>query len=506
MKKLLNQYMKEVSEPFNKEWILSRNDDNILQHVRDIFKSLEILPEIHIDPNDITLETDESTFGPIKQQGKYYKPVLASRLNKIHYKVTIDGIEKPIEKDLYMNKMLDHCFYINEGIRYFLVWQIVDSSSYSFENGVAFKSLLMPIILISKNRFTTESFKGRALSNLPIYESSLFKKLVPPILYILGKYALESLSKAGMTKIADVDAFTSYNDPGIIQYLSDFFGFEIKFSDKLDDLIEDGRDIFTIQNNKKVGCYFSIPEDKVDSKEGRALIASLCYLKQIDKKANVVFSYDNLINMWYWLNLIAGYYNKSNDIFKKYEKIKGVYISLKRLIDEPTRKILRLDDEYKQDVYGIFKYSMMNFDYLSTTDGQDLTNKRIRLYEYVLYPLRSYFGKKIYSILTDPTVSIQKIEKIFTSLSPMYLIKECITSELLHYFNSTNEYNLYGALLRYTFGGPQGYTNSVSIAQRSLHPSYTGRLSLIASNAGNPGISGTVVPFIKVYDGYFTKK
>ena len=70
MKKLLNQYMKEVSEPFNKEWILSRNDDNILQHVRDIFKSLEILPEIHIDPNDITLETDESTFGPIKQQGK----------------------------------------------------------------------------------------------------------------------------------------------------------------------------------------------------------------------------------------------------------------------------------------------------------------------------------------------------------------------------------------------------------------------------------------------------
>ena len=93
--------------------------------------------------------------------------------------------------------------------------------------------------------------------------------------------------------------------------------------------------------------------------------------------------------MWYWLNLIAGYYNKSNDIFKKYEKIKGVYISLKRLIDEPTRKILRLDDEYKQDVYGIFKYSMMNFDYLSTTDGQDLTNKRIRLYEYVLYPLLS---------------------------------------------------------------------------------------------------------------------
>ena len=71
------------------------------------------------------------------------------------------------------------------------------------------------------------------------------------------------------------------------------------------------------------------------------------------------------------------------------------YISLKRLIDEPTRKILRLDDEYKQDVYGIFKYSMMNFDYLSTTDGQDLTNKRIRLYEYVLYPrLEKTFPKE----------------------------------------------------------------------------------------------------------------
>lgn len=506
MYKYLHEYMEDLPEKFNKEWILSRDDSEIIQHVRDIFKSLEILPEIHINPEDITLETDEATFGPVKQQGKYYKPLLPSRLNKIHYKVTIDGLDAPIERDLYINKMLDKCFYINEGIRYFLIWQIVDSSSYSFENGVAFKSLLMPIILVSKSRFETQSFNGTTLTNLPIYESHLFKKLVPPILYIFGKYALESLEKAGMKKIDDVDAFTEYSDPGIIKYISDFFGFEVKFSDKLDELIEEDRDVFTVQNAKAIGCYFSIPKDKVDTKEGRALIASLCYLKQQDKKANIIFTYKDVTNMWFWLELIADYYNKSNDIFKKYEKIKGVYISLKRLIDEPTRKILRLDDEYKQDVYGIFKYSMMNFDHLSTTNGQDLTNKRIRLYEYVLYPLRSYFGKKIYSILTAPTVSVQNLEKIFTSLTPMYLIKECITSELLHYCNSTNEYNLYGELLRYTFGGPQGYTNSVSIAQRSLHPSYTGRLSLIASNAGNPGTSGTVVPFIKVYDGYFTKE
>ena len=121
--------MNSLPERFNDEFIMGREDSKIIDYVRDIFMSLELLPEIHVIPEEITLETDECQFGPIRNDRRYYKSIVPSRLNRIHYKVHIDGLSYPIERDLYLNKMIDGGFYINEGIRYFLTYQVVDSNS-----------------------------------------------------------------------------------------------------------------------------------------------------------------------------------------------------------------------------------------------------------------------------------------------------------------------------------------------------------------------------------------
>ena len=81
MKKLLSRYMQQLPEQFNDSFIMSRDDNQIISHIRDIFKSLETIPEIHINPDEITFEKTESSFGPIKQSGKYYKSVLP-KINK----------------------------------------------------------------------------------------------------------------------------------------------------------------------------------------------------------------------------------------------------------------------------------------------------------------------------------------------------------------------------------------------------------------------------------------
>ena len=509
-KSMLHAYMDQLPEKFNEEFIMSRDDHEILEKIRDIFEDLLVLPEIHINREDITLETDESAFGPIKQQGRYYKPVAASRLNRIHYKVTIDGLDHPIERDLYINKMLDKSFYINEGIRYFLVWQIVDSSSYGFGNGTSFKAMTMPVTMLVNNRFDIKSeLTDLSFLNLPIYEFATFNKLVAPLIYIMSNYAISKLMDK-YPKIDNVDEFTAFSDEGIIDYFNEYFGIETKFSDNMAELVEDDRTIFAVKNDKETGVYYSLPTDKLDTVEAKTIISCLSFCKspkKKDKKKNIVFNYSQLTNMWFWIDQLAAAFSQTTDIFKKYEKAKGVFISLSRLIDEPTRKIVRIPAKHKKDIFTVMRYIMHNFDEMANADGQDLTHKRIRLYEYLLFPLRSYFGNKIYTIFSSPNSTVQNLEKIFTGLTPMFLIKECITSELLHYFNSTNEFNLYGSLLRYTFHGPQAYGSTVSIDQRSLHPSYTGRLSLISSNAGDPGTSGTLVPFVKVYEGgYFTPK
>lgn len=66
--------------------------------------------------------------------------------------------------------------------------------------------------------------------------------------------------------------------------------------------------------------------------------------------------------------------------------------------------------------------------------------------------------------------------------------------------------NLFSAFLKYTFRGPQSLSKTVSVEQRDLHPSYTGRLSLIAASASDPGLSGTISPFVEVHDYYFKKQ
>lgn len=88
----------------------------------------------------------------------------------------------------------------------------------------------------------------------------------------------------------------------------------------------------------------------------------------------------------------------------------------------------------------------------------------------------------------------------------MSIIKQTVTSELLRYYNSTNDCNLFSAYLKYTLRGPQSLNKTVSIEQRDLHPSYAGRLSLIASSASDPGLSGSITPFVEVFDGYYFKK
>ena len=182
MYKLLKKYADANPERFNKDFILSRDKQDVLAYAKDIFKSLEVLDEIKVE--EVTLQTSEAEMGPIKSQHHYYKSILPSRLNSIHYKIRITPSEKienipildddaPVKKremkttsetfikegDIYINKLLDDCFYINEGIRYSLVYQIIDNATYgSGGNSVSLKSLLMPITVSRKEAVTTPEY------------------------------------------------------------------------------------------------------------------------------------------------------------------------------------------------------------------------------------------------------------------------------------------------------------------------------------------------------------
>jgi len=539
MKKYLKKYSDQNPEKFNRDFILSRNDADILEYVKDIFKALEILGEIEI--LDVKLETDESSFGPIRNQHQYYKAILPSRLNKIHYKVKITPSEtitdKPllqdssdeegyvqnkkveanvvdnsfiIERDLFINKVIENSFYINEGIRYFLIYQIVDNSTYGTRDSVSLKSLLMPITVNRRDYITLDSYfdSTKSYVNLPVYDILLFSKRVNPILYAIGKYAYNSLlSMEVKNEEKIIEERQKYRDDKLIGHINKFFGVNLKFSDDENELSRKGRTVFKLKDKSGYGTFVSVDTEALDNKDPNlmSILGSLADIKA-DKKKRIVFTYDDLISPWFWIDKLSAFFTKNSDPIKKFEKIKTMLISLDRLMDDATRKILNLPKEDKKTTLNIIRYMLRNFETLSTDDNQDLNNKRIRIYEYMLYPLRKYFSDHIYRVLNSTTRSANILQRIFSNLNPMYIIKQTVVNELLRYYNSTNEMNLYSCLLKYTFRGPQSINKTVSVYQRDLHPSYAGRLSLVASSASDPGISGTLVPFVELDNYYFNNK
>jgi hypothetical protein len=539
MKKYLTQYSKQNKEQFNHDFIMSRNDNDILAYVKDIFKALEILEEVEV--LDIRIDTDESQFAPIKNKHQYYKSILPSRLNKIHYKIKItpseiikdkallsndteDTVVEDeengntvvttvdnsfiIEKDLYINKLVDNSFYINEGIRYFLIYQIVDNATYGTRGSVSLKSLLMPITV---KEYYTEPFSShfdstKNYEGIPAYDVLLFSKRINPVLYLMGNHAYNSIIGL-QAKDPDniIEERQKLKDPSLISKFNKFFGTDIKISDDENALVAKGRVVIKIKSRSGYGTFISVDEAKLNSKDPSLMtvLGSLMDMKLDGKKKRIFFTYDDFITPNFWIDKLSAFFTKNSDPMKKLDKIKTMLISLDRLMDKATRKILNLENEDKKNTLTVIRYIMRNFEKLSKEDNQDLDNKRIRLYEYQLYPLRSYFSSHIYRVLNSPTRSKNILERIFSNLSPMYIVKQTIINELLRYYNSTNEMNLY-SLLKYTFRGPQSINRTVSVYQRDLHPSYTGRLSLVASSASDPGISGTLVPFIEL-DNYFFK-
>lgn len=514
MKSLIKKYSDSNPEKFNSEFIWSRDKGDILSYVTDIFKSLEVIPEIKVE--SVTLDNDEASFGPIKNQHKYYKSILESRLSKIHYKIKItpsdDENSQPynIEGDLFINKLIDNCFYINEGVRYYLIYQIVDNATYGTSDMISLKSLLMPIT-VKRQEFLAEPEFLKPSKDLFSYDVLLFSKKVNPIMYVMSINAFNSLENMKIkNKDRIVDEWQKHTDPTIIDKFNEFFNTDFKFSDNLEDFAkDDDRTVFQVKSDgkkKETGVYISVSTDKLENdKMTQSILGCLLNVK-MDLKKKLIFTYNDVISPWFWVEKMTQFFTKNNDPNKKMDKMRTMLISLNRLIDDSTRKVLEINDDDKKDTLSVIKYMIREFDELSLMDGQDLENKRLRLYEYQFYPLRQYFSAHIYTVLNSPTRSKTILDRVFSNLNPMYIIKQTVTNELLRYYNAPNEINLYTSLLKYTFRGPQSLTKTVSMAQRDVHPSYAGRLSLIAASSSDPGLSGCLVPFVKIYDNYYFKK
>lgn len=459
MQDFLSQYGDK--QRFNKEVITDlRKQDDIYEYLENICKVLESVKNVKY--LGMTVIEDENEFMRRPLIGiKNTRMSLAKFKFEVKYK---DEVEYP-EIVLFVPKRINNNYFVLNGNKYYTPYQIIDSSTYNTKNSVILKSILMPIIIRQDKKKFKDTEGNEYKEN--VFYLNLFNKKINVMNYYLPRLGY----------IKTIKFLKLYN--------------HVSFSDNADDT--ENYVYFNLKTQ-----YLAVKKESFNkSRRMRNMVFTLVdVLSEKGKRIN----FEKIEDLDYWKVKLGALYTKN--VNAQIEKADSVLLSFKRVLDDTTKKNLRIDESDKQTVYHLVRWMLINFESLKKKDNLSLLNKRFRYYEYIISPFLRKMSNNTYRILNTKNLTMNKLLTLF-KISPMILIKTMSTSDLIRYNNAVNDMDCFNALLKYSMRGPQALSssNTVSVYYRDINPTHVGRLALNHSSNTDPGLSGSFSPFIQT-DGF----
>ena len=489
MKKYIKDYVSDFEKELNIPLLYKESDRPLVEYVMDAWKSLEIVKNIKIlkfEYNDKESEININKFIFKREKKKKkkdrcdYKFVNDDRYGclTVWIQITVEenetGKENVIHQKVIKKQMLiplqdDDGYYFIKGKKYYLIYQLVDKSTYTSSSSVTLKSL-MPIA-VKRNSIKTEDFVKTSTSKtdmagteylLPVYNVFVFKKEIPIILFYAANGMTWALSYLGVDNIME---FTE-------EYKQDDEYIYFQISSK---------------------CYLKINKELfLKYPYIQSVVGGLLYV------STNRLTIDDLNNKTIWIKKLSN----NNTI----EKGRDILIFFNRLLDETTKKVLMLEDHNKNDVYAILRWLMQNFNELRMKDNLSLDNKRLRCNEYIAALLTQEFSKRLNRVITlGAKATIPDFLDLFR-FSGELLIQRMHASGILRFDDTINDMDFFSRC-KYTTKGPHSLggknSNNISIRYRGIHPSYLGNIDLLVCGNSDPGTSGILSPFGKIDGLYF---
>ena len=431
MKKFLKEFRNEYAdEHLNMPLAKRELEPPLYEFVLDVFESIgKTGYTTLIDWKHITDESkiDISKFNVTrKKKGRLRKD--KNRIVNIEYdrctllwmlfRVEVKGEVAYKDVNLLLPKYDDNHFLYLKGKSVYLLYQLVNSSTYVTKNSVTLKGM-MPLC-INRQSVTISDVNGVEYK-LPIYKILNFKKEFNPLLLFSAKVgfydALRMMECSSVIKVVDV------SEPE-----------------------EDGWSYFIPQNvmtNKK------LRDTKVKLKVATELLH-----KYIFMKAMVAMSYTALSDFYkptlekiadrnYWLDelgfLYTGDRNTSRDIGK------STLIFWERLVDKTNQKILKMYDYNKKNVYNLTATIIQNFDEFKKKDNNDINSKRLRLNECIGALTSLRMGKSVNRILSKgDKVTLDEVLGIL-KVAPNLIFRLLYKSPLITYNDIVNDLDFFNA-------------------------------------------------------------
>ena len=226
---------------------------------------------------------------------------------------------------------------------------------------------------------------------------------------------------------------------------------------------------------------------------------SMCYC--LVKNAVQGYTLADLYTEDYWLE-------SQGAELKTRTKFKGMSFreSFEVSIDNNTYDHLRVSDEYKKrDAYTVLRWILQNHAALLLKDNTNIAAKRVRFGEYIAVHYARKLANNIKRVANAANkVSMKKLKQII-GIKHHYLIDQLKSNcTLVTYNNMVNDDDAI-VPLSYSFKGISGIgenkTSAVQTKYKLVNPSHLGRLDMTDSSNSDPGMSGTLVPYAKLYEG-----
>lgn len=477
MLKYLNKLPNEYRDNLNTGIMNQEYDKPLPEYIFDAFKSMEILPNIKVlgyewVPDEDLYDVNDHVIRRNTNKNKSIKNISETRCGVMYIDFELTGLDKNgkttvvyLKKPLILPIKDKNGYYLIKGKKCYMIYQLVDKMLYPSFGAVTIKSL-MPIC----TKTSKEDFVDTAgiTWTIPIYNIQIFKTAINCLLI----YSNMTISKT--LNFMEVERFIHIEPKSKGLYTTDHI-IRFECGKKSDIIVAVKRDIFEKEVYVKsiVGCLIDLFET---------------YKTQ----------YADIDNWEYWMVIVGG----KNTIRR------GMYqhIFFNRLLDDVTRKELKINDYDKQNIYYLLRWIIQNYHQLWTKDNLSMDHKRLRSNETASSFITAEVSKRINRLVSlGDKATIKEYRKALRFPEDIFLTR-LYSSGILRYAENNSDTDM-DTFFKLTKKGPQSLggndTRRIPVRQRTLHPSMLGRLDLANSSSSDPGQTMALSPWCDMNSMYF---
>ena len=497
-----------LEDDYNIDFIKSVNDYKIEDLVVMSMKEVEAISNITIESYGVNYNYDEIDINEhkvninFKRKNPYdvkipkYKYLVDSYYADMWFNIKIETNlnVNVITKHILIPMLTDDGYFILNGKKAKAIWQMVEASVYTQRGKTTLKSR-MPIIMyktVTKEMTDTDgnvyTFKPYSYAMDTSSKNKRFvkktsnkakNKFINPFCIFAAKIGL-----LGAIQFMAIERFVSIVQKDELEYHDRFAYFP------MDTL------------------YIRVEKIALENE----LVASLVGMLTMLGTDEFPITWENVNDTSYWvcrIGIVGTKHDKPLPEF--YNKGITTIMMIERLLDNMTIRNLRLPEAHKRNIYEILRWMIVQFDELKVKDNIDINNKRVRKNEYII---KATLGRKINDninrVITHRSDSrqntIDALLEIFNFGDDIIINGMRNINDLIKSDDITNDLTLIEDLA-YSSKGPEalgdGSSKNVMVRMRDVHPSFMGKIDCECTSNSDIGMSGSFVPYVQIYDGFY---